>query len=277
MKTMKTGARGSLRRQDLGAGILVMLACGAAVAASFACFIEEEAVASAGTRGLAPLSGDREVPPEWMPPGSNASPIPSDEIFPPQTITIRFDHSKHVEGIGMSCKTCHAQAYASLEAKDRLLPDPTQTCDSCHETDHADLGKVKPGPTAIGECGFCHLGEGAGQGGQVARMVIPDPNLRFPHKKHLDRNVQCGQCHGRIEEMELATRDQLPRMAGCFTCHQMSGAAQGDAKSDCETCHLTNPGGKLAVQFGSGMLVPPSWLHNAGRRGTAGRRSRCSA
>src|SRR5262249_13726560 len=101
-------------------------------------------------------------------------------------------------------------------------------------------------------------------GGKVAPVVIPKPNLRFPHKKHVeDRKINCGQCHGRIEELELATREQLPRMAGCFVCHELSGAAGGDAKSTCDNCHLTEPNGKLPLQFGAGRLVPPPWLHNA--------------
>lgn len=219
--------------------------------------------AKAHVRGVGPVSGDGAVPLEWLPPGSKASPIPSDEIFPPQQITIRFDHKKHVKDEGQTCKACHAAAYGSLDAADTLLPKPA-TCDGCHDVDHSDLKNVKAGTDANGQCTFCHIGENAGAGGKVAPVVMPKPNLRFPHKKHLDRNVQCGQCHGKVEEIELATRDFLPRMAGCFTCHQMSGAAQGDAKGDCESCHLVEPTGKLAVSFGAGMLVPPQWMHNAG-------------
>lgn len=215
------------------------------------------------THGFAPMSGDTAVPIEWMPPGSKASPLPSDEIFPPQQITIRFNHKKHVQELKQSCKVCHAATYSSLDSADSMLPKPTETCDSCHDVDHSDLKNVKAGTEANGQCKWCHLGDSAGVGGKVAAVVIPKPNLRFPHKKHLDRNVQCGQCHGRIEELELATREQLPRMAGCFTCHQMSGAAQGEAKSNCDNCHLTEPSGKLALQFGAGMLIPPQWLHNA--------------
>ena len=218
----------------------------------------------AGSHGMAPLFQDAPVPTEWMPPGAKTSPIPSDEIFPPQQITIRFNHKKHVGELKAKCKDCHAAAYTSNDSADTVIAKPSETCDNCHDVSHADPKHVTAGTDANGQCTFCHIGANAGVGGKVAAMVIPKPNLRFPHKKHLDRNVQCGQCHGRVEELELATRDNLPRMVGCDTCHQKSGAAQGDAKSDCDTCHLTDPNGKLAVQFGSGMLIPPAWLHNAG-------------
>jgi hypothetical protein len=216
------------------------------------------------SHGRAPLHGGGMVPLKWMPPGTNASPLPSDRIFPPQSITIRFNHKKHVKVFKQSCKTCHAAAYKSVKGDDRLLPDPAKTCDNCHDSDHSNLAKVaNPDGDITGQCGFCHLGENPGKGGQVAKMVYPRPNLRMNHKAHLDRNIQCAQCHGHIENLELATREQLPRMAGCFSCHAMSGAARGKAKGDCTNCHLTEPNGKMKTEFSAGALQPPQWLHGA--------------
>jgi hypothetical protein len=220
--------------------------------------------ATAYRGGTAPMPNDAPVPDEWMPPGTDESPVPSDEIFPPQAITIRFNHKKHVKDFSLSCKTCHAGAFTSMNSSDRMMPSPGETCDGCHDVNHSDLSKVTAGKEANGQCTFCHLGADAGVGGRVARMVLPPPNLRFPHKKHLDRNIQCGHCHGKIDELELATRDQLPRMAGCFDCHDMPGQAQGDARSECNVCHTTEPTGKLQLEFTTGELLPPDWLHMAG-------------
>jgi hypothetical protein len=214
--------------------------------------------------GRAAMPGDAEVPLAWMPPGAAASPLPSEEIFPPQTISVRFNHKLHVKQLKQSCKVCHAAAFASNDAADRLLPKPATTCDGCHESDHADLLHVKAGPSAIGQCAYCHLGARAGEGGKVAALVLPTPNLHFPHKLHLVRNIQCAQCHGKIDELELATREQMPRMAGCLSCHAMSGPAQGEAKSACSTCHLTQADGRLQIAFSTGDLTPPPWLHQAG-------------
>ncbi len=231
--------------------------------------------------GRTAMPGDAEVPIEWMPPGTSASPIPSEEIFPPQTIALRFNHKKHVQQLALSCKVCHAAAYTSLSSSDRILPKPAETCDNCHDVDHSDPAHVKavapaapaaiagapstPAPTAgpSGQCAFCHVGAAAGEGGQVAPTVMPEPNLRFPHAKHLARNIQCGQCHGQVGELELATRDQLPRMAGCLSCHAMSGAAQGEAKGACTTCHLSQPDGRVQTSYGTQFLLPPKWLHAA--------------
>ncbi|NUP10079.1 MAG: cytochrome c family protein [Polyangiaceae bacterium] len=223
-----------------------------------------EKAAPARLSGMSPMPNDAEVPIELMPPGSRESPVPSDEIFPPQSITIRFNHKKHVKDLKLSCKSCHTAAYGSLQSSDSLLPRPAETCDSCHDTSHADLANVTAGKEDNGQCSYCHIGATRGAGGRVAPLVIPAPNLRFSHKKHLDRNINCQQCHGRVEELELATRDQLPRMAGCFTCHDMPKASRGDASSECTTCHLTELSGKLVQDFATGELLPPDWLRMAG-------------
>jgi hypothetical protein len=217
-------------------------------------------VGSAYRSGTASLPDGAPVPLAYLPPGSSASPVPSDEVFPPQSITIRFNHKKHVKELKQPCTTCHLSAYTSGSSKDRLMPAPT-VCSQCHDVNHADNAAVKPGKGADGQCSYCHLGDHAGEGGKVAPMVIPTPALVFPHDKHLARNIPCVSCHGKVSELELATREQLPRMAGCFVCHNLTGPAQGDAKGSCETCHLTNTNGTLQTTFASGRLLPPAWLH----------------
>lgn len=215
--------------------------------------------------GLAPLPGDAPVPLQHRPPGAYAGDGgPSPVIFPPQTLTIRFNHKKHVKELGLTCTTCHEKAKTSKQSKDSLLPKPTR-CDACHGSDHGDLSAVKTDDDAlISQCGFCHVGYESGDGNRVARQVIPAPNLRMNHAAHVSRNIACSQCHGAVEHLELATRDQLPRMKGCFTCHQMPGPARGQARGECVTCHLTERGGMMKTKFASGVLKPPQWLHDSG-------------
>jgi hypothetical protein len=214
--------------------------------------------------GLEPLYGGRMVPLAWMPPGTNVSPVPSDEVFPPQTITIRFNHRVHLKKAkpGEGCKTCHPGAYTSTKAKDRLMPDPARTCDNCHDVDHSSK-PPEAGKDPDGQCTYCHLGDNAGKNGRVARMIIPEANLISNHKVHADRHIGCGHCHGQVWKLELATREQLPRMAGCFSCHQKPASSRGDAKGDCTACHIADRGGRLVTHFSTGDLTPPMWLHGA--------------
>ncbi|HMY19614.1 MAG TPA: cytochrome c3 family protein, partial [Polyangium sp.] len=80
--------------------------------------------------GRFPMPNDAEVPLKFMPPGTNATPMPSEEIFPPQTITIRFNHKKHVKELKQDCASCH-DAASSEKVSDRLMPKAAK-CDSCH-------------------------------------------------------------------------------------------------------------------------------------------------
>jgi hypothetical protein len=215
--------------------------------------------------GIAPLPDDQPVPHRWLPPGSdNPDTGPSDVIYPTQQIPIRFNHAKHLSTeIGTACKTCHAKAYSSDRVSDSLIPAGT-VCDACHSTDHDDLSHVAPGNDASGKCGYCHLGYKPADGNAVAQLALPRANMIFNHKAHAARNIGCPQCHGAIDRLELATRDQLPRMEGCFGCHQQDEASRGDAKGTCDTCHIRGTAGTgLKTLFASGSLSPPRWLHNA--------------
>jgi hypothetical protein len=244
-------------------GRLLVFVCLAAMIAGF--LRPAAAVAPTTLGGMHPLADDKPVPEEWLPPGA-MSPDggPSSVVYPPQKLTIRFNHKKHIKEAGANCMTCHAKAKTSKSADDSLTPAGT-TCDACHDTDHTDLKSVKGGSDEMGKCQFCHLGyrTNAPNPNAVAAFDIPRPNMRFNHKAHIDRNIGCGQCHGSVNELELATRDQMPRMKGCFGCHNMAGPAQGQAKSACDTCHLTGTDGRMKVMFATGELKPPRWMANS--------------
>ncbi len=219
------------------------------------------------TTGLAPLPNNARVPLKWLPPGTfEQDRGPSTAIFPPQKLTIRFNHTFHVKDQKLKCETCHKAALTSQSVQDVLTPKPT-LCDGCHGTDHANLDKVREGDDASGQCIFCHVGYRPGDGNKVARFSIPRPNMVFTHEKHIARNINCQQCHGDIQEIELATRDQMPRMRGCFGCHQRSDAAsQGQARGACDTCHLkggSTDGNRIKTTFATGVMNPPRWMHNA--------------
>ena len=163
-----------------------------------------------------------------LPPGSfEPDAGPSDVIFPPQQITLRFNHAKHLaKDIGTTCKTCHAGAYKStVGAATALVPTGEHVRRVPRRPTTTTSTHVKAGDDAMGQCAFCHVGYKAGDGNVVAALELPRANLLFNHKAHVDRNIGCAQCHGAVEQLELATRDQLPRMRGCFNCHQMPDSA----------------------------------------------------
>jgi hypothetical protein len=203
-----------------------------------------------------PARADR---PRESPTALPSASVPSEAIFPPQEVPLRFDHKEHVTGMKMPCVTCHPAAASSHVSSDRLLPKPT-VCDGCHEADHANLDAVEGN---LEGCSSCHVGHRPADANRVARVVLPRPNLRFDHGAHAARNIGCRQCHGAVPGKELATRDDLPKMQRCFDCHAAEGPSAGDAHGECPVCHLTAEGDRLVTQFATGSMLPPRWLHGA--------------
>jgi hypothetical protein len=93
----------------------------------------------------------------------------------------------------------------------------------------------------------------------VATASWPVPNLVFNHKVHVSKEGQglaCERCHfgasGRgMEEVDLSTRYQLPKMKTCFECHN-----GGSAPADCRTCHVTDASGRMQIVFSTATLRP---------------------
>ena len=228
--------------------------------------------------GLAPLAGGASVPVRYRPPGARGSEAgPSSVIFPAQKIPLRFNHRLHVGRLGMTCLQCHRRASSSHRSSDRLLPSAS-VCDRCHGTVHRDFAAVRADETKlIGQCGYCHRGYRPEDGNRVARVVLPPPHLRFDHAVHHARNIKCAQCHGMVQDLELATADQLPRMRGCVRCHGMAPPARGDAHGECATCHLTARGDLLKTQLDGRPLLPPRWLKGAAHDADWGERHREAA
>ncbi len=220
--------------------------------------------------GASPFDFD-EVPLAFRPPGSFVDDDgPSPVVFPEQALPLRFNHKKHVKELGVACVTCHAAAKTSVKAADSLLP-PATRCDGCHGTSHRDLSAVTSDePRPLGQCAFCHIGYDATRPNVVARVVLPKPNLRFDHQKHVTGlGMDCARCHGKVDEVGVATRDQLPRMKECVTCHVLGSRDVGEprpgkASGACATCHLTEASGVMTTSFASGKMLPPPWLNNAG-------------
>jgi hypothetical protein len=217
------------------------------------------------TRAVSPMPSGSAVPKAWLPPGADdPDPGPSMAVFPSQRLTLRMSHKVHALQMKMPCVRCHAAAATSTKSADWLLPTKHEACTACHSIDEASPGK-KDDPGA--RCDFCHLGAvstfaGGAWSTTVVRLQIPTANLKMSHKAHADGGVTCQQCHGEVQNLELATRDQMPRMKGCLTCHTAGGTAK--AKTDCVTCHVTDKTGiTLQTMFPSGTLMPPKWLKNA--------------
>ncbi|HUQ04575.1 MAG TPA: cytochrome c3 family protein [Kofleriaceae bacterium] len=174
---------------------------------------------------------------------------PSTVVYPAQRIPLVFSHALHVGKVGAACIDCHAAATTSRSVVDRLTPGE-DACRACHAIDRtrpegtagADAAAGTP-PTA---CVACHPGYTVGA--SVARIAIPTPHLKFSHAAHT--TTACVACHD-VTNATLATRDHLPSMDSCMTCHDGERAADA-----CTTCHLATQGGRVRTALPDGALVP---------------------
>lgn len=154
-------------------------------------------------------------------------------VFPEQRITIDFHHAIHVEEVGLGCRDCHDGVATSQTTKDYNVP-ARATCLECHDDVEipARWGRRWRSPDN--------------------GVALPPGHVRFPHARHVDlEGVTCATCHAGVETARLATRDHLPSMETCLTCHDGR-----QASGDCRTCHVTGAGGRLRTVFPEGLLVP---------------------
>jgi len=265
-------------------GRVYLLSLSLLVAAVAALLRAPSALAGAAPAGAVPAVGPSAGRPvvDTRPPGAfSGDGGPSPVVFPAQDLPLRFSHKKHVKELGASCTTCHDRARSSQNSGDSLLPKGTR-CDGCHGTNHrASASVTTDEPRPMGQCSFCHVGYDPARPNWAPRVRLPKPNLRFSHQKHVGTaKLPCERCHGRVEELELATRDQLPRMKGCIGCHELGSSSVDGAPAPlgakgapasghratgtCTTCHLSDSNGVLVTTFPSGKLLPPPWLHDAG-------------
>lgn len=185
----------------------------------------------------------------------------SEVIYPKQTLPLKFSHRKHLARAPLACTYCHDRAADSTSAIDNLMPMEAD-CATCHPIERSRHDKQVPAGTGPAACTACHTQFDRATG-QVARIKLPIPNIKFNHKAHVDRNISCETCHGDMKNVDLATRKHLPKMALCLTCHDGKRAA-----SACTTCHLAAPGGFVQTSFNEGKLRPSGVLRGAAHNAT---------
>ncbi len=181
---------------------------------------------------------------------SSAQERPSRVIYPPQSLPLAFSHAVH-SSAGVSCEGCHQAIYGSASSLDNNLPRESD-CTACHEIDRAKARETSD----LSSCVRCHPGAASGQ---VQRVHLPIPNLKFSHKAHLARGASCDTCHGDIRKVDVASAKHLPTMRTCLQCHDGKVASGA-----CTTCHLAEAGLRMQTSFpGVGQLTPSGTLRGA--------------
>lgn len=119
---------------------------------------------------------------------------------------VLFQHSLHVEQLGMDCRYCHNSVESSSHSN---IPN-TQTCMNCHQ----QVKKDSPALAAVRE---------SWETGKPVPWVwihrTPD-YVYFNHSAHVNRGISCFSCHGQVNKMQVVWHDKPHSMAWCLECHR---------------------------------------------------------
>jgi hypothetical protein len=119
---------------------------------------------------------------------------------------VPFSHEHHIRGLGIDCRYCHTSVETSAFAG---MP-PTHTCMSCHSQIWSQSELLEPLRASLRNnrpLVWTRLHD------------LPD-FVYFHHAIHVNKGVACVTCHGRIDQMPLAWREEPLTMEWCLECHR---------------------------------------------------------
>lgn len=117
-----------------------------------------------------------------------------------------FSHQHHALELGIDCRYCHSNVEKSAYAD---VP-PTHTCMSCHSQIWTNSPLLQP----VRESYRSKTPLEWNQVNKVPEFVY------FNHSIHINRGLNCNNCHGAIEKMALTYKAQPFQMRWCLECHR---------------------------------------------------------
>lgn len=138
--------------------------------------------------------------------GSTASRSPANtKVNVPLDQPVPFSHKHHVFELGIDCRYCHTSVETSAVAG---VP-PTETCMSCHSQIWTNSPLLEPVRKSYAE------------GTPIEwRKVAKVPEfVFFNHSIHVNRGINCNECHGPVQEMNITWKGKPFFMSWCVDCH----------------------------------------------------------
>lgn len=134
------------------------------------------------------------------------------------TQPIPFSHKLHAGDKGVPCQYCHSSARRSISAGIPSL----NTCMGCHRLVATERPNIKI------------VTDHYKKNEPIEWVKVHDlPDfVRFSHKVHVNAKLECQECHGQVQEMDVVEQQAPLQMGWCIGCH-----TQRHAKMDCIACH----------------------------------------
>lgn len=124
---------------------------------------------------------------------------------------IKFSHALHAGKWEVDCKYCHT---GTTKGKSAWIPS-VNVCMNCHKA-------IKEGPK-YGEKEIAKIYKAYDNNLPIEWVRVHNlPDLSyFNHQQHVVAGeLECQQCHGEIEKMEVVYRDDPLSMGWCINCHR---------------------------------------------------------
>jgi len=155
-----------------------------------------------------------------------------DRIPPAPVQPIRFSHRVHAGENAIGCPYCHAFVEHAPVAG---VPSMAR-CQGCHKFIKDD--KEEPALNAdIKE--LLKYVEDEKPIPWVRVHRLPD-HVFFTHQRHVLAGVQCRECHGEVERMDVVRQVAPLTMGWCLACHKLKKAERPLERAhltDCINCH----------------------------------------
>jgi hypothetical protein len=142
---------------------------------------------------------------------------------------IAFSHKLHAGQMRIDCKYCHSAVTSSPHA---MVP-PVSTCMNCHTISR----KNRPEIIKLTK----YYEDGVALPWKRVHKV-PD-YAYFNHSVHVNKGVDCVQCHGAVENIDGAQQVNQFTMGACLDCHRNAPTRLAEVPNikkgpeNCGTCH----------------------------------------
>ena len=139
-----------------------------------------------------------------------------------------YSHAQHAGALAIPCRYCH---YAASRGPRAGIP-AASICMNCHKYANTDKPEVAALARAI---------ESKTPLAWVRVHRLPD-HAFFDHQAH-DKKLECQDCHGPVEKMELIRQHAPLTMEWCLGCHRRGGdpaatqAPWPNQLMECAVCH----------------------------------------
>ena len=142
---------------------------------------------------------------------------------------VAFSHKLHAGTMQIDCEYCHSAVTSSPHAS---IP-AVATCMNCH----AVARKDKPEIIKLTK----YYTEGRALPWKRVHRV-PD-YAYFNHSVHVNKGIECANCHGKVENMDGAMQVSEFTMAACLNCHRNAPTLLANihgvnkCPENCYACH----------------------------------------